>query len=227
MDKIKRIRIQEEILRDNDELANEIRSGMQASGTLFINLMASPGAGKTSLLIESIRRLKDKMRIGVIEGDIESMVDSRKIQAEGVDAIQIETGGACHLDAPMVKVALDAMDPAAYDLLVVENIGNLVCPAEFDIGAGKRVMVLSVPEGHDKVLKYPLMFTVSDVLVVNKMDYLEGSDFDMQALRAALAKLNPGMRIFEVSCKTGAGIDAWCAWLEDELAATKRGKAGS
>ena len=222
MDSVQLIKIKEEILSDNTELGNEIRGRMRASGTFFINLMASPGAGKTSLLVQTIRLMKVDVRMGVIEGDIESMVDSQKIQDEGVRAVQIETGGACHLDAAMVQPALATLNLADYDLLVVENIGNLVCPAEFDIGETKKVMLLSIPEGHDKILKYPLMFTVCDVLIINKMDYLDSSDFDLQQLKATMAKLNPKARIFEMSCKTGQGVDAWCAWLKEEIAAWKQ-----
>lgn len=221
MQEINLIKIKEEILSENTQLGNEIREKLQSTGTYFINLMASPGAGKTSLLLQTIRQLKPEFSICVVEGDIESMVDSKKIADTGVKAVQIETGGACHLDAPMVQAAFDTLGDSTYDLMIVENIGNLVCPAEFDIGETKKVMVLSVPEGHDKIFKYPLMFSVCDVLIINKIDYLEGSDFDMQVLRDTMAKLNPKAEIMEVSCKTGAGIDEWCRWLKDEVAAMK------
>lgn len=214
---IKLIKIKEEILSDNTELGDQIRAQMNSSKTYFINLMASPGAGKTSLLINTIKRLKNEYRIGVIEGDIESMVDSIKIKDEGVTAVQIQTGGACHLDSPMIQQALNTLDTGSFDLLFVENIGNLVCPAEFDIGETKKVMILSIPEGHDKVLKYPLMFSVSDILIVNKIDYLKTSDFDLGFLKETVCKLNPKIKIFETSCKTGKGLDDWCSWLREEI----------
>lgn len=196
---------------------------MKATKTYFINLMSSPGSGKTSLLVNTIRRLKNEYRIGVIEGDIESMVDSIKIKDQGVTAVQIETGGDCHLDSPMIQKALATLDTADFDLLIVENIGNLVCPAEFDIGETKKVMILSVPEGHDKVLKYPLMFSVSDILIINKIDYLEGSDFNLGFLKETVRKLNPGIKIFTISCKTGEGLDEWCGWLRQEIDHLKKG----
>jgi len=179
----------------------------------MVNVMASPGAGKTSLIIQTLRRLKKQLRLAVIEGDIESTVDAEKIQAEGIPAVQIRTGGACHLDAPMVTAALDKLELSRVDMVFIENIGNLICPAEFDTGANLQVMILSVPEGDDKVLKYPLMFTVSDVLIVNKMDYLAGSDFNLEVLRRRAHELNPRIHIFEISCKTGLGLDEWCSWL--------------
>jgi hydrogenase nickel incorporation protein HypB len=178
--------------------------------------MASPGAGKTSVIIQTIRRLREKLRIAVVEGDIESVVDSEKIMSEGVPAVQIRTGGACHLDAPMVTAALDNLDLDELDLVVIENIGNLICPAEFDIGSDLQVMILSVPEGDDKILKYPLMFTVCDVLIVNKIDYLNGSDFNLELLHQRARELNPRIHVFEVSCKTGAGLDLWCSWLVEK-----------
>jgi hydrogenase nickel incorporation protein HypB len=215
---VRLIEIREEILSDNLHLAEEIREALKGSGVFMLNLMASPGAGKTSLIIETIRRLRDMCRIGVIEGDIDSMVDAEKIAALGIPAVQVRTGGACHLDAPMIRMALDGMDLSALDLLFIENVGNLVCPAEFDTGAQMRAMILSVPEGDDKPLKYPLMFSVCDVLLVNKIDYLPDPGFDMAALRERVLRLNPGIRIFEVSCRTGAGLDAWTLWLSKKMA---------
>jgi len=222
MTEIRLIEIKEDILADNDKVAEEIRNRLHSRQVFMLNLMASPGGGKTSLIIETLRGLKQSMRAGVIEGDIDSMVDAEKVAKEGIPAVQLRTGGACHLDAVMVEMALREMDLYALDLIIIENIGNLVCPAEFDTGAVKNAMILSVPEGDDKPLKYPLMFTVCDALVVNKIDYLTMADFDMKVLKERVLKLNPKIRIFEVSCKTGEGIPAWIQWLRDEVANFKK-----
>jgi len=218
MQDIELINIKELILSDNQNLAEEIRGRLTENRVFMLNVMASPGAGKTSMIVAAIRRLKRKYRIAVIEGDIDSMVDSQKIIDEGVVAIQIQTGGDCHLDAGMIQPALGKIDLEQYDLIFIENIGNLVCPAEFDTGSHKRMMILSVPEGDDKILKYPLMFSVSDALVVNKIDANSLFDFDTDRLRYRAAVLNPNMPIFEASCKTGEGIEKWCDWLEGEIA---------
>ena len=210
---IRVIDVKEEILSDNKHLADEIRDGLGAQGIALVNIMGSPGAGKTSLILETIRRLRGKRSIGVIEADIESVVDSERVRSAGVPVVQIRTGGACHVDASMVKLALETSDLDGCDLVLLENVGNLVCPAEFDTGATFRVVVLSVPEGDDKPLKYPLIFSVSDVLVVGKVDYLSFSDFDPSALKRHVLQLNPDITIFEVSCKTGEGLDEWCTWL--------------
>ena len=213
MDEIRIIDVRKNILSDNENEAETIRQDLADKNIFMVNVMASPGAGKTSLIIQTLRRLKKQLRLAVIEGDIESTVDAEKIQAEGIPAVQIRTGGACHLDAPMVTAALDKLELSRVDMVFIENIGNLICPAEFDTGANLQVMILSVPEGDDKVLKYPLMFTVSDVLIVNKMDYLAGSDFNLEVLRRRAHELNPRIHIFEISCKTGLGLDEWCSWL--------------
>ena len=213
MDAIRLIDIRKNILSDNEDQAEVIRRNLAEQKLFLLNVMASPGAGKTSLIVQTIRRLKDRLRLAVIEGDIESTVDSEKIVREGVPAVQIRTAGACHLDAPMVTAALAELDLAHLDLVFIENIGNLICPAEFDTGADLKVMLLSVPEGDDKILKYPLMFSICDALVVNKVDYLEGSDFDLVLLRRRAHELNPRMQVFEVSCRTGAGLDGWSGWL--------------
>ncbi len=218
MDAIRVIDIKKEVLSRNKDLADELRGQLEEKKVFLLNLMSSPGSGKTSIIVETVRRLKPRFRIGVIEGDIESLVDSQKVAAEGVPAVQLHTGGACHLDAPMVDAALQRMDLDALDLVFIENIGNLVCPAEFDTGAALKVMILSVPEGDDKILKYPLMFSVVDALIVNKLDYLPHSDFDLAALRDRLRRINPRAEIFEVSCRTGAGLDRWCQWLEEHVA---------
>jgi len=217
MDNIRLINIKEAILSENQDLANEIRERLARGKVYMLNVMSSPGSGKTSVIVETIRRLKGAHRIAVIEADIESLVDAEKIAREGVAAVQLHTDGACHLDAPMVQAALETLDLRDLDLIFLENIGNLVCPAEFDTGATRKAMILSVPEGDDKVLKYPLMFSVCDVLIVNKTDYLELTDFDMKTLKERVARLNPAMKIFELSCKTGLGVKEWCDWLESDM----------
>jgi hydrogenase nickel incorporation protein HypB len=222
MAEIRLIEIKEEILADNDKVAGEIRERLRSRQVFMLNLMASPGGGKTSRIVQTIRGLKDQFRVAVIEGDIDSVIDAEKVAGEGVPAVQIRTGGACHLDAVMVEMALREMDLYALDLIIIENVGNLVCPAEFDTGAVRNVMILSVPEGDDKPLKYPLMFTICDVLVVNKIDYMAVADFDVKVLKERVLKLNPKIRIFEVSCRTGEGIPAWTDWLKNEITAFKK-----
>jgi hydrogenase nickel incorporation protein HypB len=219
---IRLIEIKEDILSDNKNLADEIRDMLRVHKVFMLNLMASPGGGKTSLIINTIRSMKDTCRIGVIEGDIDSVVDAEKVVQEGIPAVQLKTGGFCHLDATMIKMALDEMDLKNLDLVMIENIGNLVCPAEFDTGAHKNAMILSVPEGDDKPLKYPLIFSVCDVLVVNKIDYIGVADFDMGAMKERVFKLNPEINIIEASCKTGEGIEKWTRWLTDEMNAYQR-----
>ncbi len=218
-EEVKLIEVKEDILADNTQMAKQLRDSLKKEKTFLLNLMASPGAGKTSLVIQTIRNLKEKLRIGVMEADIDSMVDAEKVAKEGVAAIQIRTGGFCHMDATMVKSGLDAMDTDNLDLVILENVGNLVCPAEFDTGAIKNAMILSVPEGDDKPLKYPLMFSVCHALVINKVDYLSLSNFDVEKCRERVLKLNPDIKIFEVSCQTGEGIDQWVEWLYNEVKA--------
>jgi hydrogenase nickel incorporation protein HypB len=217
MEEIKIIDIKRNILSENEDQADLIRQDLALRDVFMLNVMSSPGSGKTSIIIETIKRLKDQVRIAVVEGDIESIVDSEKIIAQGVPAVQIRTGGACHLDAPMVSAALDQLDLNLYDVLFIENIGNLVCPAEFDTGSDLKVMLLSIPEGDDKILKYPLMFSVSDVLLVNKMDYLPVSDFNLALLNRRAHELNPGIKIFEISCKSGSGLIEWSHWLLEKI----------
>ena len=219
---IRLIEIREDILSDNQQLAEEIRQNLHREGVFMLNLMASPGGGKTSLILETIHRIRNEFRIAVIEGDIDSTVDAEKVAALGIPAVQLRTGGACHLDAPMIRMALDGMDLSAVDLLLIENVGNLVCPAEFDTGATIRAMILSVPEGDDKPLKYPLMFSVCDALVVNKIDYLPDPGFSLATLRERVLKLNPGIRIFAVSCRTGEGLDEWVRWLREQAGACRQ-----
>ena len=217
MNEIQLIEIKEDILSDNKNLADELRAALKQDKTFVLNLMASPGAGKTSVILRTIAALKERFRIGVLEADIDSIVDSEKVAATGVQAVQLRTGGFCHLDAPMVVKGLEAFDLKSLDLVIIENVGNLVCPAEFDTGAIKNAMILSVPEGDDKPLKYPLMFSICDVLLVNKIDYLGLSDFDMHAFKDRVISLNPSITIIEVSCKTGEGIEAWAEWLAGEV----------
>lgn len=217
MDELKVIDVRKEIFAENAESASEIRSLLKIKGVCMINLMGSPGCGKTSLLLQTIKHLEGKKKIAVIEGDIDSLVDSEKIIQANATAIQINTGGACHLDAVVVQHALESLPSEFFDAIFVENIGNLVCPAEFDIGESIKVMILSVPEGDDKILKYPLMFSVSDVLIVNKIDYLPDDGFSLEKLRARAKILNPKMRVFEVSTRTGEGIENWISYLDDFL----------
>lgn len=217
MEEVRLIEIKEGILDENNEEADELRGMLRLKKTFLLNLMASPGAGKTSLILKTIEALRKKLTMGVIEADIDSMVDAEKVQETGINAVQLRTGGFCHLDASMVKKGLDAMEIDETDFIIIENVGNLVCPAEFDTGAIKNAMILSVPEGDDKPLKYPLMFRVCDALVVNKIDYLELSDFDMNAMKERVLNLNPKIKIFEVSCRTGQGIEKWADWLKDEI----------
>lgn len=217
MNEVRLIEVKEEIHADNDRVARELRTRLAAKKTFLMNLMSSPGAGKTRTILSTIEALRNQLRFGVIEADIDSKVDAEQVAARGISAVQLHTGGLCHLDASMVVTGLDALDLDTLDIVVIENVGNLVCPAEFDTGANKNVMILSVPEGDDKPLKYPLMFTVSDVLLVNKMDYLTLSDFDLKALRERVLRLNPRIQIFEISAKTGQGMKEWATWLNREV----------
>jgi len=205
------------ILEANDRIAEQNREIFAENNVFVINLMSSPGAGKTSLLEKTIELLKDKIHIGVIEGDITSSFDAERIAQKGVEAIQINTDGACHLDGNTIRDAVTHFDLAKLDLLVVENVGNLVCPAEFQVGENMKVMILSVTEGDDKPLKYPLMFQESKVLLINKIDLLPYLDSNIEAIREAALKVNPNLIIFETSCKTGQGIEEWCNWLESQL----------
>lgn len=217
MDEVRLIEVKEDILSDNKVQADSLRTSLKAERSFLMNLMSSPGAGKTTLLMKSIEKIKGDIEVGVMEADIDSKVDAEKLVAQGISAIQLRTGGFCHLDANMVTKGLEAMDVKGLDLIIIENVGNLVCPAEFDTGAVLNVMLLSVPEGDDKPLKYPLMFTVCDVLIVTKMDYLSLSDFDLSAVKERAKKLNPNIKIFELSAKTGEGMDQWTNWLKNEV----------
>ncbi len=207
------VKVEEQILSANDRLALENRARLDRAGVLAVNLMASPGAGKTSLVLRTIEALRGRARLAVIEGDLASRVDADKVQAAGVPAIQINTGGGCHLDAPMVAQALAQLPLEAVDLLLIENVGNLVCPTQFALGEHRRVLVASVPEGHDKPIKYPTSFMDMDAIVLNKIDLMPYLDFDWAAFERAVRAVNRSAPIFRVSCRTGEGIAAWIAWL--------------
>jgi hydrogenase nickel incorporation protein HypB len=203
----------ERVIEDNDKVAALVRKKLSDKGVFLVNLMASPGAGKTTTLVRTIQALKDRYRIGVMEADVDSDVDAKAVSDAGAKAIQLHTGGSCHMDADMTERGLEGLGLDDLDLVILENVGNLVCPAEFDVGANKRVVILSVPEGDDKPLKYPLMFTVGDVLLINKYDTREIFDFDLDRLKKNVRELNPEMEVLPLSAKTGDGFDAWIAWL--------------
>ena len=211
------------ILEANERLAEDNRRIFRQAGLLVINLMSGPGAGKTSLLERTIEALQDEIRIGVIEGDIQSSYDAERISQKGVQVVQLNTGGACHLDGNMIKSSLDALNLDTLDLLVVENVGNLVCPAEFNVGEDMKAMILSVPEGDDKPLKYPLMFQESRALLINKIDLLPYVNCDVGKIRERALQLNANLEIFEISCLTGEGLDAWADWLRQQVSARKAG----
>jgi hydrogenase nickel incorporation protein HypB len=216
---VKIIQVKENILGDNNKRAQALREELARKKVFLLNLMSSPGSGKTSLILQTIAKLRADWRFGVLEADIDSAVDAEKIAQAGIPAVQLHTGGMCHLDASMVAAGLQELDQENLDIVIIENVGNLVCPAEFDTGAVCNVMILSVPEGDDKPLKYPLMFSICDVLLINKTDYLPLSDFDMAAAQKRAWTLNPCMEIFPISAKTGKGVDAWSQWLEKKLIA--------
>ena len=217
MEQYKVIEIKESVFADNDREADRIRADLKREKTFLLNLMSSPGSGKTTTLLRTIEALKDDLRMGVMEADIDSDVDAAAIANAGVKSIQLHTGGMCHLDAGMTEQGLEELGTAELDLVVLENVGNLVCPAEFDTGAVKNAMILSVPEGHDKPLKYPLIFTVCDVLLINKIDVLPYFDFDLEKVREYAHMRNPRLELFPISAKTGEGMDAWTAWLSAQV----------
>ncbi len=222
-----KIPVVRDILEANERLAEDNRRVFRQAGILVINLMSGPGAGKTSLLERTIDALRHEIRIGVIEGDIQSSYDAERIAKKGVQVVQLNTGGACHLDGNMIKSSLDALDLDTLDLLVVENVGNLVCPAEFNVGEDMKAMILSVPEGDDKPLKYPLMFQESRVLLINKIDLLPYVDCDVGKIRERALQLNANLEIFEISCRTGEGLDGWADWLRQQVSARKAGGDGA
>lgn len=211
------IEVKQSIFEDNNQDAERLRQRMKREKTFLINLMSSPGSGKTTTLQRTVERMKEEMRIGIMEADIDSAVDAEKMAASGVRSIQLHTGGMCHLDAGMTEQGLREIGVDDLDFVVLENVGNLVCPAEFDTGAVKNAMILSVPEGHDKPLKYPLIFTVCDALIINKIDVLPYFDFDMDKVVAYAHMRNPNLKIFPISAKTGEGVDAWCDWLREQI----------
>ena len=217
MDTYKIIEVKESVFADNEREAARLRQELKQSGTFLLNLMSSPGSGKTTTLLRTIETLKDELRMGVMEADIDSDVDARRTAEAGVKSIQLHTGGMCHLDAGMTEHGLREIGTDGLDLVVLENVGNLVCPAEFDTGAVKNAMILSVPEGHDKPLKYPLIFTVCDVLLINKIDVLPYFDFDMDKVVEYAHRRNPNLKMFPISAKTGEGMDAWCDWLRQQV----------
>ncbi len=214
---VKVLTIKEDILGANTEIAKRNQDRLDKHGILAINVMSSPGAGKTSLILQTINGLKPKTRVAVIEGDVASRMDADKVHQQGVPVIQINIPGGCHLDANMTENALNNLPLEEIDLLLIENVGNLICPAEFALGEHKKVMLLSLPEGDDKPYKYPLMFTEADMVLVNKLDLLPYLDFNITAFSQAVTGLNPKVNILPVSCKTGEGLETWFSWLEDEI----------
>ena len=222
MDPVRVIEVKESIFADNNADANRLRSQLKEQKTFLLNLMSSPGSGKTTTLKRTIGALKDEVRIGVMEADIDSDVDAAAILETGVRAIQLHTGGMCHLDADMTRQGLTEFGTEDLDLVILETVGTLVCPAEFDTGAVKNAVILSVPEGHDKPLKYPLMFEVADVLIINKIDVLPYFDFDLDKVTEYAHMRHPGLEIFPISAKTGEGVDAWVDWLRRQVSEWKK-----
>lgn len=223
MDPVKIIDVKKTILEDNDADAEVLRGTLKDQNLLYVNIMSSPGSGKTSTLLQTIARLKDEMNIGVMEADIDSDVDAITIQNAGVKSIQLHTGGMCHLDAEMSRQGLREMGAEGMDLVFLENVGNLVCPAEFDTGSQENVCILSVPEGDDKPLKYPLIFTKCNVVLINKIDALPVFDFSLEKVTKYITDLNPKAQVFPISAKTGEGVDAWVDWLRTRVKEQKNG----
>lgn len=225
MDEVRIIEIKKSIFDDNDKDANRLREELKIKGVFLLNLMSSPGSGKTTTLIRTINALKDKIKIAVMEADIDSDVDAIKIkEATGVQSIQLHTGGMCHLDAEMTRQGLRGLDLKDVDLVVLENVGNLVCPAEFDTGASKNCMILSVPEGHDKPLKYPLMFSICDLVLINKMDVAPYFDFDLDKCSQYIKMRNPNAEIIPICAKTGEGVDKFADWIIKNIAKWRNNK---
>ena len=218
MDEVRVIEIKKSVFADNDKDASALRKELKDKGLYLLNLMSAPGSGKTTTLIRTINLIKDKIRIAVMEADIDSDVDARKIkEATGIPSIQLHTGGMCHLDAEMTRQGLSNVPAEGLDLVILENVGNLVCPAEFDTGAVRNAMILSVPEGDDKPLKYPLMFSVCDVVVINKTDVMPYFDFDLEKCREYIRMRNPKAKVIPISAKTGEGVEAFAEWLFEEV----------
>jgi len=212
-----RVPVVEQIMSANDQLAAANRARLDEAGIFAVNVMASPGAGKTSLITRTVEALRDEFRMGAVDGDIATTLDADRIAALGIPAVQINTGGACHLDAAMFQSAMDQLPLAELGLLIVENVGNLVCPASFKLGVHRSVLIASVPEGDDKPYKYPVMYRGVDALVLNKMDVLAAFEFDVDYFHRGVEALNPGLAFFPLSCKTGEGLDPWLAWLREEI----------
>ncbi|MGE5372894.1 MAG: hydrogenase nickel incorporation protein HypB [Solirubrobacterales bacterium] len=217
MDPYRVIEIKQNIFGRNDKQANLLRENLKQKQTFLLNLMSSPGSGKTTTVLRTIEALREEMNIGVIEADIDSDVDARTVAQTGVKVIQLHTGGMCHLDAGMTRQGLEELGTDGLDFVILENIGNLVCPAEFDTGASRNAMILSVPEGDDKPLKYPLMFSMVDVLLINKIDAMSLFDFDIDAVKARVQQLNPKIKVIPISARTGEGIEEWTGWLRGEI----------
>jgi hydrogenase nickel incorporation protein HypB len=222
-----RVPVVEEILSANDQLAANIRARLDAAEVFGVNMMASPGAGKTSLITRTIEALREEFRIGAVDGDIATTLDADRIAALGVPAVQVNTGGACHLDAVMLQSALPQLALEDLDLLIVENVGNLICPASFTLGTHRNVLIASVPEGDDKPYKYPPMYRGVNALVLNKVDVLGAFDFDIDHFRRGVEPLNPGLAFFPLSCKTGEGLELWLEWLRKELRENVPGNSGT
>lgn len=217
MDTFKILEIKQSVFEDNDKQADLLREELKKDKTFLLNLMSSPGSGKTTTVVRTIEALKNEMRIGVLEADIDSDVDAHTVSKAGAKAIQLHTGGMCHLDADMTKQGLQGLGTEDVDFVILENVGNLVCPAEFDTGSSKNAMILSVPEGDDKPLKYPLMFSIVDVLLINKIDAIDYFDFDLEAVKERVKKLNPNITIIPISAKKGQGIAEWAQWIRTEV----------
>lgn len=217
MNGFKTIEIKQSVFADNDMRADELRTELKEKKLFLLNLMSSPGSGKTTTLTRTIEILKDELRIGVMEADIDSDVDAKTISDLGVKAIQLHTGGMCHLDADMTAQGLEGLETGDLDLAILENVGNLVCPAEFDTGAVKNAMILSVPEGHDKPLKYPLMFSICDVVLINKIDVMPYFNFDMDACKEYILMRNPNAKIIPICARTGEGVNEWTDWLKEQV----------
>jgi hydrogenase nickel incorporation protein HypB len=222
MDSFKILEIKQSVFKGNDERAAALRAELKRDGLFLLNLMSSPGSGKTTTILRTIEALKDELRIGILEADIDSDVDASAVARTGARVIQLHTGGMCHLDADMTRQGLAGMGTEGLDLVILENIGNLICTAEFDTGASRNAMILSVPEGDDKPLKYPLMFGIADVLLINKMDAIGLFDFDLDAVKERATRINPRLRIIPISAKTGEGIGEWAGWLRAEVKAWKK-----
>ncbi len=211
------IEIKQNVFENNYKQAELLREYLKKDKTFLLNLMSSPGSGKTTTVLRTIEALKDEMSIGVLEADIDSDVDANTVSKTGAKVIQLHTGGMCHLDADMTKQGLNGLGTEDIDFVILENVGNLVCPAEFDTGASKNAMILSIPEGDDKPLKYPLMFSIVDVLLINKIDAIDYFDFDLEAVKERVKKLNPNIKVIPISARTGEGIDDWVNWIRNEV----------